>query len=150
MATLGRVLVPGRRRARLLAFGAAASRRILALWDEVDVLMTPGLTRTAIQAEGGFGRPFPLAFNLAAAFTPFTPLFNLTGQPAITIPAGVGSDGLPLSVQLVGRRGDALRPGCPARDGAAVGRAAPADLVSWPLNPGPGTRVRRNAQTRWI
>jgi amidase len=32
-------------------------------------------------------------------------MFNLTGQPAISIPAGFGSDGLPLSVQLVGRPG---------------------------------------------
>ena len=41
----------------------------------------------------------------AGRFTPFTPIFNLTGQPAVTIPAGFGSDGLPLSVQLVGRPG---------------------------------------------
>ena len=47
----------------------------------------------------------PLAIDIAARFTPFTPLFNLTGQPAITIPAGLGGDGLPLSVQLVGRPG---------------------------------------------
>jgi amidase len=30
---------------------------------------------------------------------------NVTGQPAVTLPAGFGSDGLPLSVQMVGRVG---------------------------------------------
>ncbi len=32
-------------------------------------------------------------------------MFNLTGQPAVAVPAGWDAAGLPLSVQLVGRRG---------------------------------------------
>ncbi|MGZ4272705.1 MAG: amidase family protein [Solirubrobacteraceae bacterium] len=54
---------------------------------------------------GGYGRHAPLAVDVAGRFTPFTPIFNLTGQPAISVPAGVGGDGLPLAVQLVGRVG---------------------------------------------
>ena len=46
-----------------------------------------------------------LAIDIAGRFTPFTPIFNLTGQPALTIPAGISAEGLPLSVQLVGRPG---------------------------------------------
>jgi len=30
-------------------------------------------------------------------------LFNMTGHPAISLPAGLGSDGMPLGLQLVGR-----------------------------------------------
>ncbi len=105
MAGAGQRLVPERRRAKLLAKRPATIERISSLWSEFDVLLTPGLAKTAIAAEGGFGKPAPMAIDIAGRFTPFTPAFNLTGQPAITIPAGFGSDGLPLSVQLVGRHG---------------------------------------------
>ncbi len=105
MAGAGRYLVPPRRRARLLAKRQATIARILALWQEVDVLMTPALAKTAIDAEGGYGKVAPLAIDIAGRFTPFTAVFNITGQPAIAVPAGLGSDGLPLSVQLVGRHG---------------------------------------------
>jgi amidase len=105
VAGAGRYLVPPRRRARLLEKREASTARMLALWQEVDVLMTPVLAKTAIAAEGAHGKPAPLAIDTAGRFMPFTPVFNATGQPAIAVPAGIGSDGLPLSVQLVGRPG---------------------------------------------
>ena len=40
------------------------------------------------------------------AFSPFTVWFNLTGQPAMMLPLGMSTDGLPLATQLVGRFGD--------------------------------------------
>ena len=105
MAAAGRRLVPPRRQERLARAREQAIRRITALWDDVDVLLTPGTATTALPVRGGFGKPAPIAINIAGRFTPFTAEFNLTGQPAIMIPAGLGGDGLPLSVQLVGRHG---------------------------------------------
>ena len=45
---------------------------------------------------------------------PYTHPFNLTGHPAITLPAGFATDGLPVALQIVG----------PYADDAAVIRAA--------------------------
>ena len=38
----------------------------------------------------------------SGTFAPYTALFNVTGQPAISLPIGFGEDGLPTAVQLVG------------------------------------------------
>jgi len=103
IAGFGRLVVSDRRRERLLAKRPETVARMLKLWEEFDVLVTPALSRTAIAAEGEFRKPTPIAFNTAGNFTPWTPPFNVTGQPGVTVPAGLGSDGLPLSVQLVGR-----------------------------------------------
>jgi amidase len=105
MAAAGQRFVPPRRRDGLLRRRPATIQRILSLWDEFDVLMTPTMATTAIGADGGYDRPAPVAINTAGRFTPFTAIFNITGQPAISIPAGIGRDGLPLSVQLIGRIG---------------------------------------------
>lgn len=105
MAKLGRRLVPPWRRDRLLARRPATSARVMSLWDECDVLLTPGSPITAGPAEGGFGRSAPVAVNRASRYIAFLSVYNFTGQPAVTIPAGLGIDGLPLSVQLVGRMG---------------------------------------------
>lgn len=73
-----------------------------------DLLVTPQLPVTAFPVELDYppeiaGRPMTYL-----GWTAFTYPFNLTGQPAATIPCGFASDGLPVALQFVGRwRGDA-------------------------------------------
>jgi amidase len=105
MAAAGRRLISDRRAEKLRTKRGATAARILGLWEEFDVLMTPALASPPIAAEAGYGRSGLAAFNVAGRFTPWTAIFNVTGQPAISIPAGFSQDGLPLSVQLVGRLG---------------------------------------------
>jgi amidase len=84
-----------------------AARRIVSLWHEVDVLLTPTLALPPVPIGWVFdGEDDPRAqFARMILFTPFTPMINVTGQPAVSVPFAE-HDGVPIGVQLVGRPAD--------------------------------------------
>ena len=93
------------------------SRQLIATMDPYDAVITPALAE----------RPVPIGeidtcsetpmedFARSGRFTPFTALFNVSGQPAISLPFAHGDDGLPTGIQVVGR---------PAREGDLLALAA--------------------------
>ncbi|MEA2312780.1 MAG: amidase [Solirubrobacteraceae bacterium] len=83
----------------------AMARGLVAFFAGYDLLLTPALAERplAIGECNGLGEDPMADLARSGRFTPFTALFNVTGQPAITIPVGFGEDGLPTSAQLVGK-----------------------------------------------
>jgi aspartyl-tRNA(Asn)/glutamyl-tRNA(Gln) amidotransferase subunit A len=96
-------------RATDYAFAARARKefwsKIQPLFDKYDVLLTPTLSVPAFDVStyqvteiaGVKGEP-------ALDWTPFTYPFNLTGQPAASVPCGWTEEGLPVGLQIVGGR----------------------------------------------
>ena len=84
------------------------SRDIADYFEGIDVLLTPTLAEPPAPL-GTFdsppGEPLTGLFR-AATYVPFTPPFNVTGQPAISLPLQWNDAGLPIGVQFVGRFGD--------------------------------------------
>ncbi|TAK33173.1 MAG: amidase [Chloroflexota bacterium] len=80
--------------------------RMAVFFDRYDLLLVP---TTAVPAFTVGQRPIVVdgqkVDKLWGAF-PITAPFNVTGQPAATVPCGFSEDGLPLGVQIVGRYGE--------------------------------------------
>ena len=84
------------------------ARGIIALWESYDVVLTPGLAERPVaigEIDACSDDPWE-DFRRSGRFTPYTAIFNVTGQPAISVPLFHGDDGLPTSVQLAGRPAD--------------------------------------------
>jgi amidase len=102
MARLGSLL-SDRRMATVRAGESAVAERIQSIFDDVDVVITPG-NATGPSRVGAYQRRGGISsLLLVSQRVPFFEIWNLTGQPAAAVPWGLDSDGVPVSVQLVGR-----------------------------------------------
>lgn len=92
------------RYARILERRQQLQRDMAAMYAEVDVWLTPTTAVPAFAAEGP--PPSEIAGHEVgpAMATPFTMLSNLTWGPACSVPAGLTSEGLPIGLQIMGRR----------------------------------------------
>jgi amidase len=89
-------------RARASAYAA----RVNAPLADHDVLLTPVTPAPPPRIGDCEGRGWLWTTVVAAATVPYVAGWNLTGQPACSVPAGFAADGLPRAVQLVGRPND--------------------------------------------
>ncbi|MBV8092225.1 MAG: amidase [Acetobacteraceae bacterium] len=101
-------------------------RQVQSWFDAFDIVAMPTLSRSAVPIDQDFFGPIEidgqLVENIRAAWYPYTMPFNLTGNPAVSLPAGLDSAGMPLAIQLVAPPGE---DGALLRAAAALERARP-------------------------
>lgn len=107
----------------------SAARQISVFFESHDVLMTPVLSSLPVKIGALLPKPAEAALirvlgaldagwllkaigiakpiaDATFSFIPWTPVFNVTGQPAASVPVTVSAEGLPIGMQIVGRFGD--------------------------------------------
>jgi amidase len=104
MARLGG-LVPEAMLERSLAGESRLAERLNGVLTEPehDVLLTPATAAPPPRIGQLQGRGALWTLNAVAGMVPYNGVWNVTGQPAASVPAGLGGDGLPRGVQLVVR-----------------------------------------------
>lgn len=101
-------------------------REVAPFFEHYDLLLTPTLS-IRVPELGWVNTSRPETMVNASAFSAFTGVFNTTGHPAMSVPAGVDGNGLPIGVQFVARLGDEATL---LRLASAIELAAP-----WPTAP---------------
>jgi aspartyl-tRNA(Asn)/glutamyl-tRNA(Gln) amidotransferase subunit A len=121
MANFGEKIAPSLRRsieegarwsaadwANALGQRTGVYRRVVALFRRFDVLVSPTLSRQALAVDHDPFEPISIggetAGSIRGAWYPYTWPFNLSGHPAVSLPCGWSSDGLPIGLQITARR----------------------------------------------
>ncbi len=99
-------LVSDRMTERLREAEGGMIERLGPVFADHDVLLTPVSSAPAPPAGVMEGRGAVATYFWETSWVPFTILWNITGHPAASVPAGLTADGLPVAVQLVGRAHD--------------------------------------------
>lgn len=119
--------IPAAAYVEALATRSAFVERMRRFHDDVDLLITPTMPIGAPPVDG---RPAGDAFGADwTDWSPYTYPFNLSGQPAATVPVGLTREGLPIGLQIVARRGE---------DGLVLAAAAAVEAAvgfKWPDAP---------------
>jgi aspartyl-tRNA(Asn)/glutamyl-tRNA(Gln) amidotransferase subunit A len=84
-------------------------RQVQSWFDTCEIVAMPTLSRSAVSIDQDFFGPIEIddqfVENIRASWYPYTMPFNLTGNPAVSLPCGFDRDGMPLAIQLVARPG---------------------------------------------
>jgi aspartyl-tRNA(Asn)/glutamyl-tRNA(Gln) amidotransferase subunit A len=85
-------------------------RQVQAWFETADIVAMPTLSRAALPLDQDFFGPIEIdnqsVENIRAAWYPYTMPFNLTGNPAVSLPCGFDAAGMPLAIQLIARPGE--------------------------------------------
>jgi aspartyl-tRNA(Asn)/glutamyl-tRNA(Gln) amidotransferase subunit A len=85
--------------ARARAQRLAVAATFAGVFEQCDILVTPTMADTAFGTDRSLRQYQP-----GIEWSPYTYPFNLTGQPAATVPCGYAADGLPVGMQIIGPR----------------------------------------------
>ena len=92
--------------ARALGEIDALKARFDAFFDDYDLLLSPTMAVPAFEIEKHPPSIGGKAVDPFFGYLPFTYPINMIGYPAASVPCGFSSDGMPIGLHIVGRRGD--------------------------------------------